>query len=671
MKIQITSLLLLVALAASCAHAAAPELIRSDYTEGEVTKLCEESIAKAQKRLDEIAAIPEKGRNIDNTLLAFENALADFSDESTPLTFMGYVSTNEKVHAEGSKCEEAIGQFNVSIFTRRDLYKAIVGRKAKNKDQARLLFKTVEAFELNGLKLSDAQLAEVKALKSELSTLESKFSSNLNTDTSSVTFTAEELEGVPATALARLKKLEDGKYQVTTKSTDAMAVFENASQSETRRKMMLAYYQRGGAENIKLLQDATVLRTKIAKLLGYKTWAEYRTVNRMAKNQASVSKFLESLKGKLAQRNRADLAKLLQMKKELVPGANSLDQWDLYYLAYQVKKRNFNLDDEKIREYFPADLVAAGLFKIYSEMLSVNYKEVEGAKTWAPDVKLYEIRNKSDDRLIGYFFTDFFPRAGKYGHAAAFPLISGRVLADGSYSHPVSSIVANFTAPADGKPSLMSHDEVETIFHEFGHIMHQTLTRAPYASLSGSGVPQDFVEAPSQMLENWVWSEQVLGMMSGHYLNHEQKLPQDLLKQMLAARDFNQGVFYTRQLLLGFFDFALHTDHAGADPRQLFGQLHKEITSIEMIPGGSFPGSFGHLMGGYDAGYYGYLWSDVYAQDMFSRFPARNLTDSKTGGRYRKVILEQGNMKDPIVLLREFLGRSPKPDAFFKKLGIK
>jgi thimet oligopeptidase len=227
------------------------------------------------------------------------------------------------------------------------------------------------------------------------------------------------------------------------------------------------------------------------------------------------------------------------------------------------------------------------------------------------------------------------------------------------------------SAPANGKPSLLTHDDVETFFHEFGHIMHQTLTRAPYASLSGSAVSQDFVEAPSQMLENWVWNPKILNIISGHYLRPSEKLPTDLLEKLIAARNFQQGAAYTKQLLYALFDMTLHTQSMGvADVQKTYDDLYREIVGQEPIAGNHFPGTFGHLMGGYDAGYYGYLWSEVYAQDMFTQFPTDDLTDSTVGSRYRKVILEQGNMKDAIDLLREFLGRDPQPDAFFKKLGL-
>jgi thimet oligopeptidase len=295
---------------------------------------------------------------------------------------------------------------------------------------------------------------------------------------------------------------------------------------------------------------------------------------------------------------------------------------------------------------------------------------VKDAQVWSPDVKLYQINDNKDNRLIGYFYTDFVPRPYKYGHAAAFPQISGRVLPNGSYSLPVAAIVANLAAPANGKPSLLSHDDVETVFHEFGHIMHMTLTRAPYASLSGSNVAQDFVEAPSQMLENWVWDADVLNRLSGHYLDHSQKLPADLLQKMIAARDFDQGYYYTRQLMLALTDMDYHTADGAVDTAAVYNRNYQEMIGVKPVEGGHFAGTFGHLMGGYDAGYYGYLWSLVYATDMFTRFQDGGLLSPQVGGDYRRVILEKGNSKDAIDLLGEFLGRAPNSEAFYKKLHI-
>ena len=309
------------------------------------------------------------------------------------------------------------------------------------------------------------------------------------------------------------------------------------------------------------------------------------------------------------------------------------------------------------------------MFDVYSKILGVRFEEVKDASVWAPGVKLYRILNASDSALIAHFYTDFIPREGKYSHAAAFNLVTGRRLPDGSYVKPVSAIVANFTPPADGKPSLLTHDEVETTFHEFGHIMHQTLTKAPYASLAGTRVARDFVEAPSQMLENWVWSPEILASLSGHYKDNSKKLPPELLKSMMEARDYNQGLFYTRQLYYALMDMAYHTTKGDFDTTKVQEKLHKEITGLDPVPGGHWEASFGHLMG-YDAGYYGYLWSEVYAQDMFTRFEKDGLLSDKVGADYRHVILESGNMQEAADLVTQFLGRKSTRDAFFKKLHI-
>lgn len=526
------------------------ELIHTDYEPGEIPDLCKKSIAQADHQLEEII----QSSNHSSSLLAFETILADLSDAVTPLTFMGYVSTLPKIREEASDCEQKLGQYQVEIFSRRDLYQVIKKAIPQNRIETRLKEKTLENFENNGLNLPDAALKQVKELRQQLTALETQFSANLNNDASTAVFERGELEGVSDSLLSRVNRTSDGKYILTTKVTDYTQLMQTAIKSETRRKMALAYLNRAADKNVALLEQAIILRQKIAKLMGYKNWAEFRIHGRMARDSATVLNFLESLKDKLAKKNRKDIAQLLKFKKELDPKATQVHAWDTIYLDYQLKKRNYDLDDEKVREYFPADTVISGLFQVYSKLLSVNFNEVFGANSWSPDVKLYQITDAKDGKLIGYFYADFFPRAGKYEHAAAFTLTTGRILPQGNYSFPISAIVANFNPPSNGKPSLLSHHEVETVFHEFGHIMHQTLTRAPYASLSGFSVAQDFVEAPSQMLENWVWSPEALQLMSGHYLKPEEKLSADLLKKMLDSRDFNQGLFYTRQLFYAFLD---------------------------------------------------------------------------------------------------------------------
>jgi thimet oligopeptidase len=646
------------------------ELIKSDYKKGEVADLCEKAINQAEKKLNKIAKIAAEKRTPKNTLLSFEKTLADFSDQSAPLTFMSYVSTDSDVAQEGSQCESKVGQFLVSVFTRKDLYEVIKSPKGLLPAQQRLAAETYKSFEMNGLHLPNEKLKKVIELKKELAAKETEFSNNLNQDQTQIEYTSEELEGVSADFIKDLKKNPDGKVIVTTKQPDYVEIMDNATKSETRKKMLFAYENRAAGANSKLLEEAILLRQKLAALLGHKNWVDYRTQNRMAKNAETVMQFLGSLKDKLSQRNQQDLSKLLKLKQTMEPGSTELKAWDIRYYSNQLKKKDLGLDEEKIREYFPSDLVVPGMFSVYSKILGVEFEEDKSAKTWHPSVSLYQIKDKASKQTIAYFYADFYPRDKKYGHAAAFNLIHGRKISGGLYQHPVAAIVSNFSKPRNGKPSLMTHDEVRTLFHEFGHIMHQTLTRARFSSLAGSEVDQDFVEAPSQMLENWVFSGEILASLSGHYEDHSKKLPEAYLQKLIESRDFNLGYVYMRQLLFGLLDVSYHTSVDGVDSAQTYRRLHRELMGVDAIEGSHFPASFGHLMGGYDAGYYGYLWSEVYAADMFTRFEEAGLLNAKVGKKYRKTILEKGKMKDAIDLLTEFLGRKPSYDAFYKRLKI-
>lgn len=665
-------LIFLLLIALSCFiyyQAPASKLIRFDYKKGEITDLCSVSIENAKRAVEAI-----KSRSafqllfFQRSMRAFENALAELGDATSPLVFMASISPDAALREESAACEEKVGQLYPALFADKKLYEALKRGIPFTRAQKRLSTETLREFKKSGMSLDDVKLGELKDLKQRLASLQTKYSLNLNNDNSSVSFRKNDLEGVSDVFLGRLTQSADHHFVVTTNSTDYLQVMENAKKSETRKKMMFAYLNRGAGENTKLLEEAIEIRSKIAGLLGYKTWGDVQIDGRMAKSSDSVMGFLSGLKGKLKIRMEHDLAKLLAYKKTLEAGATTIEAHDIAFLAAQLKKTSYALDEDKVAEYFPAETVMRGLFSTCSTLFGVKFVERKDTPLWAEGVKLYEIRNSSSDGIIAYFYTDTVPREGKYGHAAAFPLISARAIR-GRYSIPIASIVANFTPPSGDRPSLLTHDEVETLFHEFGHIMHQTLTRAPYSSLSGSSVAQDFVEVPSQMLENWVWNKDVLRVISGHYKTGE-KLPDALLEKMLAAKDFNQGYAYMRQLLFGLFDMKIHSSSGRVDTTQVYNEMYRELFGIEVMKDTHFPASFGHLMGGYDSGYYGYLWSEVYSQDMFSRFEKAGLLNPTTGADYRKTILESGNMRDAIDLIREFLGREPTSEAFYKKLGI-
>lgn len=649
--------------------AASTAPIRPNYAAGEIDKLCREAITEANTRLNTIAAIPLDSRTFDNALLAFENSLADFGAKTSPLTFMGYVSPVEATATESANCEEEVNKFWSTIFTKKEVFYALKGIEPRNEEERRLYSETIKQFERNGMNLPTDALNRVKALNERLAVLTAQFSKNLNADKSTLVFTAQELEGTSNNFLARLKQTPDGKYTATTKNPDYFEVMDNAENGETRRRMLFSYENRAALQNTALLEQAIEVRQELASVLGYPTWAEYQISANMAKSSKTVLGFLTSLKGKLQKRNQEELAQLLKLKQTVDPTATDIKPWDIRYFSNQLKKRDYAFDKNSIRAYFPANTVLNGMFAVYSRLLGIRLTLVEDANLWAPDVKLYSIENAADGHHIGYFYADLFPRPGKYGHAAAFTLIKGRSVS-GVYVPTVSAIVANFNPPTLNTPALLSHEDVETLFHEFGHIMHQTLTTAPYASLSGTAVAIDFVEAPSQMLENWVWSPEILALLSGHYQHPEEKLPADLLEKMLCARDFNQGYFYTRQLLFGLLDMEYHTTSGHVDITAVYNRLFAELFGITPMEGGHWPAGFGHLMGGYDAGYYSYLWSEVYSEDMFTRFQTGGLLNSEIGLQYRQAILEKGNMADAMNLLCLFLGREPSTAAFFKRLKI-
>ncbi|MFH1620251.1 MAG: M3 family metallopeptidase, partial [bacterium] len=361
---------------------------------------------------------------------------------------------------------------------------------------------------------------------------------------------------------------------------------------------------------------------------------------------------------------------LLELKKKEQKSKSDgiIHAWDWRYYHNMLMRTAYQVDKEKIREYFPMELVIDQMLKIYQEVLGLRFREISPADAWHKDVQLFEVSDSITDVNIGRFYMDLYPREGKYKHAAAFTLIQGRLLPDGSYMKPLSAVVANFNKPTPDKPSLIPHNDVETLFHEFGHIMHQVLTRAKYQRFSGTSVARDFVETPSQMFENWVWDETMLNRISGHYKDHSNKLPGETIGKMIAAKNVDSGLIYLRQNFFGTYDMTLHTKGT-PDTTALYAKLQKEIALIPMSAGASPEASFTHLIG-YDAGYYGYLWSQVFAEDCFSLFGKEDVFNGKTGRRFRKCVLEPGSSRDESESLGCFMGREPNEDAFLKSIGV-
>ncbi|RXN21418.1 mitochondrial isoform X1 [Labeo rohita] len=426
--------------------------------------------------------------------------------------------------------------------------------------------------------------------------------------------------------------------------------------------------------NTAILEQLIELRARLAKLLGFSSHANYMLEMTMAKNSENVARFLDELYRRLRPVGEQERQYLLSLKEDDCERRDldfdgQLYAWDMPYYMNQVEQVKFAVDKDKLIEYFPLEVVTEGLLSIYQDLLGLTFQQVEDAHVWHDSVKLYSVQDSVTGEEIGQFYLDLHPREGKYGHAACFGLQPGCLGHDGNRRMPVAAMVANFTKPTSSWPSLLQHHEVETFFHEFGHVMHELCSRTRYAEFSGTQVETDFVEVPSQMLENWVWEKEPLRRMSRHYKDGS-PIPDCLLDKLIASRVANTGLMNLRQIVLSKADQTLHTKDR-ADTAAEFAKHSKDILGIPATPGTNMTASFSHLAGGYDGQYYSYLWSEVYSMDIFfSRFKKEGILNPKVGREYRRVVLEAGGSVDGMEMLKTFLGREPCQDAFFQCKGL-
>jgi thimet oligopeptidase len=645
-----------------------------------VTAGCADVEAKMDARLAEILAVPAANRTFETSFGGLEAAYQVFNETASRLHFLKDIHQDAKVREAAAACQERSGKYVVGLSARKDLYEALKGYLAHagataphDAEQKRLIELTMRDFRRAGLELPDDARKRLVDLRQRLTELETRYHQNLGEDKTRLEFPVADLEGLPADFIARHEKTADGsKVILTVKYPDYFPVMENAKKESVRREMLKAFNNRGGVQNVALLNEATKLRAEAAALLGYATHADFVAEPNMAKTAKTIEDFLTRMRAGMKPGLDAYTEKMLALKRAETGDPKAVfNAWDTRYYLNQVRKRDFALDDEEVRTYFPAPKVLAGMYEVYSKLFGVRFVEVPGVQTWAEGVKLYDVRDAATDATLARFYVDMYPREGKYGHAACFNFAPGHQTPKG-YRAPMSALVVNFEPPTAGKPAHLSMDEVETLFHEFGHVMHESLTVARYATQAGTSSARDFVEAPSQMLENWVYQPEILAMLSEDPKNPGQPMPAELMQKIARARNYDAGVHFSRQIFLGLFDQTIHrikpTDTPDADA--VSRRLWMEIVGYPEDADTHFPASFGHMMGGYDAGYYGYLWSLVFAADMFTRFQAAGVLDPRTGREYRDRVISRGRTRDADELLRDFLGREPNEAAFLKQLGI-
>ena len=633
--------------------------------------------AKARERLEkelaDLVAIPDEQRTFENTIMGYERAFEHYGDALGMSGFLSYVSTDKNFRDAALALQMQMSQYMVDVATRRDIYRAIKAyadtKPNLEPDQALLLKDMMIGFKNSGMDLNDEDLETFKKLNKEKAQYIIKFDKNVQEYKDHLDVTKEQLQGLGEDYIAKLQKTEDGKYRVTLDYPDYVPFMLNSTSTQARKELEYKYNRRGGEENVELLEKTLALRQQIAQLLGYKNHAQLKLENRMAKNPDNVFDFLKDLEKRLKPMAEAEDKNLISYKNQKQGSkSRTLYPYESGYWGTQYKKEHLELDPEKIKEYFPSEYVTQGMLDLFGHLFGISFEPVD-IPVWHEDVKAFKIINQKDGALVAYFYMDLYPREGKFKHAACFDLVGGQEKEDGSYQIPFVAIVANMNKPSADAPSLLKHGEVTTLFHEFGHVLHNALTKARYGAQAGTSVSWDFVETPSQLLERWAWNPQVLKKISKHYKTGE-PLPQDLIDRMIAAKNFGAGGAYLRQNFFAQYDMTLHTKKNTPDTTKTYFRLNKKIRNLPLTKNTIPQASFGHIMGGYDAGYYGYLWSEVIAEDFFNEFEKHGIFNQELGMKLRREVLEKGGTLDETEMVKNFLGRKEEIGPFLQSIGL-
>jgi thimet oligopeptidase len=651
-----------------------------ETTPDAIKATAEKTMATANAALDAVGRLGPGQVSFTNTLVALDDVGFQAGCAANRLALIKETSTNAAVRDAATDAVKTLQEWAVGLDYREDVYRAVKAyADTKPKlagEEAKLLEETMRDYRRAGLGLPKAERDEVERLRKELARLGTDFDSNVTKAQKALKFTKAELEGVPDSILISPGvKTGDDEYTIHVNVTwQFISVMENAKREDVRKRVITEQHSLAMAENIPLIQRILVLRDQISKKLGYKSWADYQIEVKMAKDGKTAIDFEQRLKTGLQPKFDAELAEFRQLKARETGDANAqIYLWDWRYYAEQLKKQKYTVDVEQLRVYFPMQRVLDGMFAIYQRIFGVKFQRVEPPYKWVDDLQLWAVTDARTGEPLGFFYLDLFPRDGKYNHFAEFGIIDGKRLGDGTYQRPVVSLVCNFPPPSTDKPSLLSLNDVETIFHEFGHAMHAVLTRARFARFAGTSVPGDFVEAPSQMLENWVRDKAVLDSFAADYRDPSRKIPPAILSQLKAAKYATYACYYRRQLAFGLMDLNLHTKISETNAPDAI-PLANQVLSDTFLPvpeNTALLAYFGHFAG-YDAGYYGYAWADAIAADMATVFEKApdGFLDANAGRRLRDEIYAVGNSRDVNASIEKFLGRERSIEPFLKKIGV-
>lgn len=629
------------------------------YKAEHIAPLCESGLTALNEQVANMAKLPliegEKRDPIFRKWNKLEMALEDLQG---PLVLLMHTSPDAKLRKVIAPCLLRLTKFNTALYQNKTIYTRIKTAKPLSDQQEKLQKDLLESFENTGVSLPPEKKEKMEELIARISKLKQDFSRNIRDNPQTLTFTPEEMKGLPSNYLKSAMKDEAGNYILDFSYPSYIPFMRYAENSEARKRYQFAFTNRGTDKNIKLLEETIKLRRQMVQLFGSPTYADFVLPHRMAETPGAVNRFLSEIKKTVSAREKEELEILRAFKAETLGtklNQTELKRWDTTYWSQKYKKTQYNIDPNNMREYFPTLISVKWVMTLASSLYNIQFKEAR-VPVWYNDVRYFNVFDGKTGKRIGGIYLDLFPREGKYSHAAAFGVRGASTLA---HRQPASVLVTNFNRAG------LDHNELETLLHEFGHVLHGVLSKTHFVDHSGTSVERDFVEAPSQMFEEWARHLEPLSILPIFCMDVCPTVDKDLLSRLKAAAQFGKGMRYARQHLYASYDMALH-QYAAGSPLKIWKAMESK-TPLGHVKGTQFPGAFGHLMGGYAAGYYGYMWSEVLAKDMLSQFGGKFI-NPEIGARYRQTILERGGERPAKMMVQDFLGREPNSKAFFDTL---
>ncbi len=647
----------------------------SQWSVKDVRLVIADSLADLVANISDVISVPDDQRTFDNTVRALEYAGVGVGDTLNKVHILESVSPRAKLR---EVCSQEVAKADVllkEIYRNRELYEAIlVCQKSLKRDSIalaeqdqRLLKDFIDYFQRCGFDLSPENEKYLLLLWGKLSIAESQFSRNIANDDRSILVSRGQLAGLSEAYISRLTKVGD-RYRVGLSYPEIVPFLSQAESASKRRQLATLNYTKGTRKNLLLMTKILKIRQDIAELLGFAHHGDLIASQRMVKSAAVAEKFISDIAERVSPSAKEDVERLTRLKQSHTGKNNeALEFYDVAYYRNLEKRDLYALDQEEVRAYFPLDHVVSEVFILYEKLFAIRFVR-EDISLWHEDAQIYRINN-ADGALLSYLILDLHPRKGKYAHAAVMDIQTGRRNPDDldTYICPVEALVCNFPRSTKTTPALLSHDEVVTFMHECGHALHNALAGSDNPSQSGFHVKWDFVETPSQMLENFAWDEKVLVKISQHYETGK-PLPREMIMNLKGSKNHMVAYDTARQATLALYDLVLHTVPV-SDINQTFSKLSKQYTNITPPESHSFAAGFGHLIG-YSAGYYSYMWALVYAADAYTAFAAKGVVSTSVGRKFRKEVLSKGSERDEKASMKAFLGRNVSKRAFYKQIGL-